>query len=143
MEPVATGILINLVIVHRSPTHKRKGGIMADESKMSQTLYRRLLKSDNHQAFDVIVQLKSLDQTGGTQPHSSLKEEMRSFLHRLDELKKRGERITYTPYEALSSVSVRALSDVLLKLKDFEEVLEIIEDAAVMSTQPIERLKPS
>jgi hypothetical protein len=112
---------------------------MADVSKMSQTLYRKLLKSDNHQALNVIVQLKSLDQKRGTASLSNSKEEMRSFLRRLEALKSGGERITCKPYEALSSASVRAHPDVLLKLTDFDEVLEIIDEQAVTFMQPVQR----
>lgn len=113
---------------------------MSDVSKISKRLYRKIFKSDKNQAVGVIVLLKGLEQNGTGQQKqlSNSKEEMLSFLQRLEELKRGGESVTCQPYEALSSAYVIACPDVIMKLTDFEEVLEIIDNQAATLIRPVE-----
>lgn len=108
---------------------------MPDQSKISPTVLKKLRESSD-QVFHVIVQLKSLEQKVEKKQLSNLvQQEMRSFLDRLEELKRRGEQISYIPYETLSGVYVRAYRDVIMKLTDFEEVLKIIDSQALSSVE--------
>lgn len=112
---------------------------MPDVSKISETLLSKMRRSDKNQAMGAIVLLKSLGEkeTDRQKLLSTSKAEMHSFLQRLEELKRAGERITCQPYEALSSAYIQARPDVILKLTDFEEVLEIIDNQAVTLIQPV------
>jgi hypothetical protein len=112
---------------------------MPNVSKISETLLRKIRESDQTKAIGAIVMLKSLGQkeTDRQKLLSTSKAEMHSFLKRLDELKRGGERITCQPYETLSSAYIQARPDVILKLTDFEEVLEILDNPAVTFIQPV------
>lgn len=112
---------------------------MSDVSKISPDLWRKMRESDKTKAVGVIVLLKSLGQNGTDQPKplSTSKEEMLSFLKRLEELKRGGELITCQPYLALSSASVFARPEVILKLTEFSEVDFIIDNQPVTLIRPV------
>lgn len=125
---------------------------MSDVSKISPDLWRKLRESDKTKAVGVIVLLKSLGQDGEKKPirhqprltsavdalSETSKSEMLSFLKRLEELKRGGELFTCQPYLALSSASVFARPDAILKLTEFSEVYQIIDNPAVTLIRPVE-----
>ena len=111
---------------------------MSDVSKISPDLWRKLRESDKTKAVGVIVLLKSLGQDGEKKPQETSNREMLSFLKRLEELKRGGERITCQPYLALSSASVFARPDAILKLTEFSEVYQIIDNQPVTLIRPVE-----
>jgi hypothetical protein len=113
---------------------------MSDVSKISPDLSRKMREEDPTKAVGVIVLLKSLGhkEEKKQKPQDPSKEEMLSFLQRLEELKRGGESIMCQPYEALSSAYVRARPDVILKLTDFSEVHQIIDNPAVTLLRPAE-----